>query len=59
VQRYKVFIFNAPPRECRWEVYDWDGKLIRAYRAKDPEDARATAAEYIKSLEAPEEKQRT
>jgi len=59
MQRYKVFIFNAPPRECRWEVYDWDGKRISVMRAKDPEDARAAAAKYLTSVEAQEEKQPT
>lgn len=51
MQRYKIFIFNSPPRQCRWEVYDWDGKLVKVMRAKDPEDARATAAEYIASFQ--------
>jgi hypothetical protein len=50
MDQYKVFIFTSPGR-CRWEVYDWNGKLIRSMRAKSPEEARATAAQYIASFQ--------
>jgi hypothetical protein len=48
-QQFKVFVFNSP-RECRWEVY-WGGTLIRSMRAKNPEEARAVAEQYLESLQ--------
>jgi len=60
MEKHKVFIFNSPPRNCRWEVYDQNGKLIRRMKAKDPREARAVAAQYLASLQqsASEDKQR-
>lgn len=50
--RYKVFIFSSPHRAfCRWEVYDWNGRLVRRMKAKDPKEARAVADEYLASLQ--------
>jgi hypothetical protein len=59
MEQYKVFIFNSP-RECRLELYDLNGKLIRHTRAKDPQEARTLAAQYLTSLQqsASEDKQR-
>jgi hypothetical protein len=50
IDQFEVFIFNSP-RGCRWEVYDWKGTLIRRMKAKDPEDARAVAEQYLESLQ--------
>jgi hypothetical protein len=55
-ERYEVFIFSSPHvTHCRWEVYDSNGRLIRSVKAKDPDEARATATQYLARLEGTDE----
>ena len=52
-EQYKLFIFSSilkSRRTCRCEVY-LDGKLVRSIQAKDPQEARTVAAQYLARLE--------
>jgi len=52
-EQYKLFIFSSilkSRRTCQCEVY-LDGKLVKSIQAKDPQEARNVAAQYLASLE--------
>jgi hypothetical protein len=55
MSEYKIFTFHSLSYGWRLEVYDLNSRLVRVFKAKELEDARAKAAKYLDRTQSSEE----